>query len=278
VCLDSRTVYRGLDVGTAKPQPSDQQRAPHLLLDIADPGQVVSAADLARQASRMLTGLAEQEVPAIVVGGSTLHLTALYEGLSPIPEIEPAVRQAFRDRVSGGFSALVDELKKWDAITANNVDLNNPARVLRALEVLKSTGKPLSYWHNQPRQTWPHLFAPLHLEAPRDWLTPRIDARARAMVDQGLVEETTRALSEADALRGIIGYREALDVLTGLRPLEQLGEAVAVATRRYAKRQRTYFRQRFEGAAQLSAPTLPSPDQIDEWVAVVARRGNSPKR
>lgn len=258
VCLDSRTIYRGLDIGTAKATRAEQQRVPHALLDIAEVGSPVSAADLADRAESYIASLQAVGRRCVVVGGSTLHLSALVKGLSPIPPPNSEVRAHLNQRLSlYGFDGLVANLKNYDAITASKMDLNNPARVIRALEVLESTGRPLSYWHSLPPTPPRFEYALVRLNSSADWLSQRITRRAQQMIGAGLLAETARHAHHADALRTVIGYREALDVMTGALPASALPERVAISTRQYARRQRRYFGKTFSDAIALDATSSP---------------------
>lgn len=256
VCLDSRTIYRGLDIGTAKPTPEEQQRIPHALLDVAEVGSPISAARLAQMAERHIARLYANGRCSIVVGGSTLHLSALVHGLSPIPPPRPEIRRKLNERYhTEGLASLVSHLIDCDAITAKGIDTENPVRVIRALEVYESTGRPLSYWHTVPRTPSHFGYAVVRLEAPSDWLSSRISRRSDEMIASGLLDETAHLAHHADAVRTVIGYREALDVLAGELPRSALGDRIAIATRQYARRQRRYFGKAFPDAVALDAST-----------------------
>ncbi len=273
VCLDSRTVFRGLDIGTAKATREEQRRVPHALLDVAEVGSPVSAARLAQMAEQYIATLQSEEIPCIVVGGSTLHLSALVYGLSPIPAPDREIRERLNDKLlREGLESLVVDLKSVDAITANKIDLDNPARVVRALEVYLSTSKPLSHWHTVPR-TPPHFsYAIVGLESPTDWLSARIAQRADAMISSGLLDETAEFAHCGESLRAVIGYREALDVLSGDLPRSNLSERIAIATRQYARRQRRYFGKTFPDAVMLDAASTPGIRQLNAAIAEARAR------
>ncbi len=273
ICMDSRTIYRGLDIGTAKPSREDQQRVPHALLDIAEVGTPISAARLAQKAERCIREHKARQLPCLVVGGSTLHLTALVKGLSPIPSIDPEVRARLNSELgSMGVDVLSRELKKVDAITAQSVDLRNPARVIRALEVLESTGKPLSYWHSVAPTPPAFRYSVTVLDAKAEWLAPRIAHRSSRMVTCGLLGETALHVHRGNALKAVIGYREALDVLSGRLDASLLPEQIATSTRQYARRQRRYFAKQFPDAVALDATENPGVEDISDAFAEAQRR------
>lgn len=241
---------------------------PHHLLDVAEVGAPLNAAALAVRAERAITQLRAGHVPPLVVGGATLHASALVHGLSPIPPPDPAIRSELRERLEReGLGVLRAELVALDPDAATRLDLDNPARVQRALEVVRTTGKPLAFWQAQPRIPPAHRYAVVRLEASRSRLNERIARRAEAMVASGLLRETACHLSQAAALDRVIGYREALDVLLGRAPLASLAERITVATRRYAKRQVTFFKKAFPDAALLPADPAPEPEHLARAVA-----------
>jgi tRNA dimethylallyltransferase len=204
----------------------------------------------------------------LVVGGATLHATALVHGLSPIPPPKPDVRDALRERLEhSGLSDLRVELERLDPQTARAIDLNNPARVLRALEVLHSSGRTLHEWQQQPRIPPRFRYRIVRLVADRAWLACRIQERAERMVADGLLAEASQHASQADALRAVIGYREALDVLSGIAEPDGLALRIATATRRYAKRQVTFWNKAFPDAHRLDAQADPNANDLAALLA-----------
>lgn len=266
---DSRQFYRGLDIGTAKPSNEERAAVPHAYLDVLDPAEAWSAPAFAADAWAFLETHAQ---PVIVAGGSTLHLDALVHGVSPTPVVPAEVRASLEARLAGdGLDALARQLASLDPEEARRVDLANPRRVIRALEVLLHTGQPLRAFHGA-RTPPPVTFAVVYLRPDRDWLYARLDARVDAMRAEGLVEEVERLLArgvppEAPGLN-TIGYREITGALRGASTLE---EAIAVLkrnTRRYAKRQITYFDKHFPEAFTVDpARTALDDAAIDRWIA-----------
>jgi tRNA dimethylallyltransferase len=249
VNADALQVYRGFDVGTAKPSPEERARVPHHLIDILDPHERWSAGEFARRAREAAAGIRERGSVPIVVGGSGLYLRALFEGISPSPPGDPEVRSELRQRLEEeGLPALAAELARVDPETAARLGAGDTQRILRALEVARVSGRPLSSWiAEQPFGTQRINAVRVGLTLPRTVLYDRIAGRVARMVEQGWVEEVARLLA-----RGLdpglpafqaIGYRQIVRHLEGEWSLEQaIGETVK-ATRRFAKRQETWFRR-----------------------------------
>jgi tRNA dimethylallyltransferase len=249
VNADALQVYRGFDVGTAKPSPEERARVPHHLIDILDPHERWSAGEFARRARAAIAGIEERGHVPIVVGGSGLYLRALFEGISPIPPGDPEVRSELRRALAEeGLAALAAELARVDPETAARLGAGDTQRILRALEVARVSGRPLSSWiAEQPFGTQRVDAVRVGLTLPRSVLYDRIAGRVARMVEEGWVEEVARLLA-----RGLdpglpafqaIGYRQIVRHLEGEWSLEQaVGETVK-ATRRFAKRQETWFRR-----------------------------------
>ena len=250
ISADSRQVYRGLDIGTAKPALEERGGVPHHFIDELDPDEPFSAGAFARAAEdRIADVLARGRVP-IVAGGSTLYLRALRDGLASIPATDPAVRARLNaDLERGGLPALLARLRNVDPETAARVDARNPARVVRALEVHESTGVPLSHFHAHPPAPPRFAYRVVLLDPPRDVLYARIDARVEVMMEAGLMEEV-RGLLETGVSPDLaplrtIGYAEVIAHLGGAYGLGETVSLIQRNTRRYAKRQRTYFQKLF---------------------------------
>ena len=249
VNADALQVYRGFDVGTAKPGPEERSRVPHHLIDILDPHERWSAGEFARRAREAVAGIEERGNVPIVVGGSGLYLRALFQGISPIPPGDPEVRRELRNLLEQqGLPVLAAELARVDPETAARLGAGDTQRVLRALEVARVTGRPLSEWiREQPFGTQRINAVQIGLTLPRTVLYDRIAGRVARMVEQGWVEEVARLLA-----RGLdpglpafqaIGYRQLVRHLEGEWSLDTaVGETVK-ATRRFAKRQETWFRR-----------------------------------
>jgi tRNA dimethylallyltransferase len=245
ISADARQVYRGLDIGTAKPDPAMLARVPHRGLDLVAPGERYSAGRFARDAA----GWIDEERAAgrrpIVVGGTGLYIRALAEGLFR----EPSFDQARRERLRHWSETLdAGDLARW----AGRLDPGFPGggrqRAARAIEVALLTGHALSWWQREARESGGGTLHPwyIHLSVPREVLHRRLAARVDEMLEAGLVQETQRVLAagvpaDAPGLDGI-GYREVVLMLNGALSSESLHDAILVSTRRYAKRQGTWFR------------------------------------
>jgi tRNA dimethylallyltransferase len=249
VSADALQVYRGLDIGTAKPSGADRARVPHHLIDILEPHEVYSAGEFARRAQAAIAGIRERGRTPIVVGGSGLYLRALFQGISPVPPGDPEVRRRLRERLAAeGLAALREELVRVDPKTAARVAAGDTQRVLRALEVARVTGRPLSLWvEEQPFGTQAIAAIRVGLTLPRGILYDRIAGRVAWMLEAGWLEEIAgllqRILSPRLPAFQAIGYRQLVRHLEGDGSLEQAVAEIVKETRRFAKRQETWFRK-----------------------------------
>lgn len=246
---DALQIYRGLDIGTAKPPPEDRQEIPHHLIDILDPDERFSAGEFSRRARAAITEIQERSRRAIIVGGSGLYLRALLEGISPMPPGDEAVRAILEERLENeGLAALFRELRERDPKTAQRLEPGDTQRILRALEVEISTGRPLSDWIRQRPFGQARLPAVrIGLTMPRPILYDRISGRVDEMLKRGWVEEVVEMLDQGigpsvPAFQAI-GYRQLVRYLAGEWTLEEAVDDIIRATRRYAKRQMTWFRK-----------------------------------
>lgn len=248
VNADALQVYRGLDIGTGKPTAGERAEVRHHLLDILDPRERFSAGEFARRARAAVAEIEGRGALPIVVGGSGLYLRALLEGLSPLPAGSVALRQELRDRCDrDGLVALHEELGRLDPPTAARLPPADRQRILRALEVTVATGRPFSAWL-QLKPADPVLSAlRVGLTLPRPILYDRIGGRVRSMVESGWLDEVARLLREGVPPQSpafqAIGYREMTKCALGQCDLEQAIAETTAATRRFAKRQETWFRK-----------------------------------
>ncbi|WP_425260701.1 tRNA (adenosine(37)-N6)-dimethylallyltransferase MiaA [Rubrivivax sp. RP6-9] len=250
VSVDSALVYRGMDIGTAKPSAAERAAVPHHLIDILDPTEAYSAARFVADTTRLVAEINARGRLALLAGGTMLYFKALLEGLDTLPAADPVVRANLDARAAAeGWPALHAELARVDPATASRLAPGDSQRIQRALEVWQLSGKPLSAWHGSARQ--PVLALPLVALEPvsRGWLHARIAARFDAMLAAGFVDElrTLRARGdlhpELPAMR-CVGYRQAWQTWDALQagdlgPLRAQGVA---ATRQLAKRQLTWLR------------------------------------
>lgn len=250
VNADALQVYAPWQILTARPEAADLAAAPHHLYGHVAASETYS---VGRWLADLRPHLAAIPAP-IIVGGTGLYFTALTEGLSPIPPVPPEVRAtADATLADGGLPAMVAAL---DPATRARIDTRNPARVQRAWEVLRATGRGLSDWQDAQTEVLLPLAktAPFVLEVPPEVLEGRIRARLRAMIGMGVLDEVARALPAYDPSRAsdrAIGAAEFAAHLRGDMTLDQALEAAAIATRRYAKRQRTWFRARMQAWARI---------------------------
>jgi len=252
VSADSRQVYRGLDVGTAKPTRAERAHVRHHCLDLADPDDRFDVARFRAAAGAAIADAHGRGRPVVVAGGTGLWVRALLGGLCAAPPASPALRAALAgDGERDGSPALHARLAAVDPIAAARIAPHDRVRVLRALEVALATGRPLSAWQAEHRfADAPYDALVVGLAWPVDALAARIRARAEAMVADGFVDEAARLARrgfgpEAPAMRAV-GYREMLACARGTLSLEAATDATVLATRRFAKRQRTWFRARPE--------------------------------
>jgi tRNA dimethylallyltransferase len=245
---DSRQVYTRLTIGTAKPSPAELERVPHHFVDELALTEPFSAGEFAEAATQRIGDVLGLGAVPIVVGGSTLYIEALLHGLSDIPPTSPETRERLMQRLEKeGADRLYRELQRTDPASAATMDPSKTQRVVRALEVYEDTGHTLSSYHTH-RSGAPFPFAPFVLTRPRPILYERINRRVDRMLDAGLVEENRRLLdtqAELNPLR-TIGYREPMAFLRGDIGYDEMVRLLKRNSRRYAKRQLTWFRRREE--------------------------------
>lgn len=272
VSADSRQVYRRLDIGTAKPTRRERIRLAHHGLDVVEPGQRYSAGRFAREATGWIAEILARGRMPVVVGGTGLYVKALAEGLFLEPPLEPGQRRGLEGWLAGLEGR---ELLRWAGRLDPGFKGGGRQRAARAIEVALLSGRPLGWWQAAARAE--SLVAPWYvlLTVPRPVLQQRIAARAEEMVRRGLIEEVASVLAEGHAagapgLDGI-GIREAVEYLHGRRPRDSVAGAIALNTRRYAKRQETWFRHQLTGPVLALDATRP-PERLAEEIAAAWRR------
>jgi tRNA dimethylallyltransferase len=241
-------IYRGFDIGTAKVLEAHRRGVPHHLIDVVNPDQVFTAGEYARVARDVLRQVATRGRVAVVVGGTGFYLRALLEGLFPGPARDPAIRAGLERREEKRRGSLHRILSRLDPPAAARIHSNDKNKIIRALEVRLVEGKPMSELFERGREGL-EGFRPIKigLNPPRPLLYQRMDARAVRIFDQGLVDEV-RGLLAAGVPRDSkpfesLGYKQALEVIEGRLMPEQALAATQLETRRYAKRQLTWFRK-----------------------------------
>ncbi|MFO7593965.1 MAG: tRNA (adenosine(37)-N6)-dimethylallyltransferase MiaA [Pseudomonadota bacterium] len=250
ISVDSAMVYRGMDIGTAKPDAQILAEAPHRLIDILDPAQSYSAARFRADALQQMAEITAAGRIPLLVGGTMLYYRALQQGLAVLPEADPAVRARIEAEAQElGWQALHERLAAVDPVSAERIHPNDPQRLQRALEVYELTGRPLSrLWEEQRGESLPYRPVKL-VVAPDDRteLHQRIALRFERMLQQGLVEEVEALYRRGDlgpelpSIRSV-GYRQVWQYLAGELSREELSEKGIVATRQLAKRQFTWLR------------------------------------
>jgi tRNA dimethylallyltransferase len=249
IAMDSMTLYRGMDVGTAKPTAADRRRIPHHLIDVLDPWQSTSVAWWLGQAQRCYQDVTRRGKRALFVGGTPLYLKALLHGLFDGPPADDELRRRLTGEAEAhGSAALHRRLAERDPATAARLHPNDVRRIIRALEVRELTGRPISdfqeQWAKSPGGVNDRV---LWLDVPRAQLYERINARVREMIAAGLVDEVRRLREAAHPLSReasqAVGYKELFDHLEGRRTLEEAVVQIQLRSRRLAKRQLTWFRQ-----------------------------------
>jgi tRNA dimethylallyltransferase len=265
ISVDSALVYRGMDIGTAKPSAAELAQVPHHLIDIRDPLHAYSAAEFVRDARHLIIDITARGKLPLLVGGTMLYFKALFDGLDDMPAANPAVRAVLeQEAAEKGWPALHAELACVDPVTAARLAPADSQRIQRALEVYRLTGKPLSHFHsaksaieeiaNYSYSTRPGVLISLE-PSDRSWLHQRIAQRFDAMLEQGFVDEV-RALRQRGDLHPdlpsmrCVGYRQVWEALdahaasgsTAPLPMAETRELGIIATRQLAKRQITWLR------------------------------------
>lgn len=263
VSADSRQVYRGLDIATAKPAPRERQRVAHHLIDLVRPGDRYSAGRFAVDAAAAISSIRQRGHLPVVVGGTGLYVKALTQGLFAEPPLDRPRREEMTAVTTGMDHSM---LVRWASRLDPGFDGGGGRhRAARAIEVALLTGQPLSWWQRSGAAAGSVQPWMVRLTAPRPVLHQRIQARTEEMLRRGLVEEVATALAEGAPAAGPgmdgVGVREAVAVLHGTLPRESLASAIATSTRQYAKRQETWFRHQL-GPDVVTLDATRSPEQI----------------
>jgi tRNA dimethylallyltransferase len=247
VAMDSTTIYRRMDIGTAKPTMGERGGIPHHLIDVIEPWESASVADYLGWARDAIAAIEGRGKRVLFVGGTALYLKALLRGLFAGPGSDPELRRRLEaEAEASGDSALHGRLAALDPTTAARLHPNDRRRVVRALEVIALTGRPLSELQVEHQRPAPASVPVYALEPPRDRLYDRIDRRVLAFVDAGLVEEVRALQADEYPLSPVaaqaIGYREVQAMLAGGATLSETIERIQARSRQFAKRQATWFR------------------------------------
>lgn len=245
ISTDSRQVYRGMPIGTAQPTTDELSLATHYFIADREPEDDFNCGRYEVEALSLLERLFVDNDYVVAVGGSGLYVKALCEGMDELPETSAELREELKQRfATDGIESLFNELQQLDPVYAEVVDRHNPARVMRALEVCLASGRPYSEQRHGERAQRPFHIIKVGTDMPRDILYERINRRVDMMVADGLVEEV-RALIPKRHLNALqtVGYRELFDYFDGKSTLEEAIDLIKRNSRRYAKRQLTWFRR-----------------------------------
>lgn len=250
ISVDSAMVYRGMDIGTAKPSLEERGRIPHHLIDILDPAENYSTGRFRAQALEIIAAVSRRGKLPLLVGGTMLYFNALSNGLAPLPGADPAIRrQIDKEAEEEGWEGLHQRLAEVDPESARRIHPHDPQRIQRALEVYRLTGRTLTEWHKANVEQ--RVFTPLNLIlAPneRAVLHERIKIRFLNMLEQGLIEEVKELFARGDLHEGLpsiraVGYRQVWAYLKGEYDKAKMIERGIIATRQLAKRQLTWLRR-----------------------------------
>lgn len=272
IALDSMTLYRGMDIGTAKPTPDERALVPHHLFDVLDPDEEYSVAEYVTACAAIVSDVLARDRVPLFVGGTGLYLRSLLRGVFEGPPADWELRRRLSDELEhGGVEVLHQRLREIDPVTAERLSPNDVRRVIRALEVHAVTGRPLSDQQAQP--PLPIGLRPSHvywLEPPRARLHERIHRRVERMFAAGLVDEVRRLLDRPRPLshtaRQAIGYKEVIDWLeAGSGDPAEVAALIQTRTRQFAKRQHTWFRN-LEECTAVAITGMESPESIAEMI------------
>ena len=294
-------IYRGMDIGTAKPSPDEQAAAPHRLIDICDPSEVYSAADFRRDALTEMAAIRDRGRIPLLVGGTMMYFKALLHGMSELPSADPVLRRELENQADEhGWASLYTELEQEDPVAARLIHPNNHQRLLRAIEVIRLTGKPISVlWEqasgNRPTNAMPErvddypYFTRWQADEPsslpytvlqlamapsdRQILHERISRRFRLMLKSGFLEEVRSLMARGDLHSELpsmrcVGYRQAWAHLEGEYDEQELVDKGVAATRQLAKRQLTWLRK----WSDLDWLDSDNPEMVDLALKIVRSR------
>ena len=281
VAMDSMTLYRGMDIGTAKPTPSERQRVPHHLLDVLDPDQSASVDWYLHEAATVCTEIRQRGRRPLLVGGTPLYLKASLRGLFDGPPADQQLRSELEEQaLARGSQALHQQLSEIDPAAAARIHTSDVRRLVRALEVYRLTGKPISVWQQQfqtPADPAPPIAC---LTRPRPELCERIDTRVVRMLEGGWIDEV-RHLQQAfpsmsRQARQAVGYLEIADHLAGKLDYATMTEKIQARTRRFSRKQMTWFRHLQECVLFTTDQSEPTDLVVDRLAQFFQERSQQP--
>jgi tRNA dimethylallyltransferase len=249
ISVDSAMIYRNMDIGTAKPSLKELNEAPHELIDLINPDESYSVAQFQKDALSCIERSIQNGRTPILVGGTMMYFKSLIEGLSALPNADDDLRHQIMTEASvKGWKALHDELSRVDSISAKKIHANDPQRIVRALEVFRLTGKPLSELTSVMKQQSPYHFVQFSLiPESRELLHKRVEERFYQMIEDGFVNEVVSllaqySLNESMPSMRCVGYRQCLQYLEAKLTYDEMKNRSIFATRQLAKRQLTWLR------------------------------------
>lgn len=244
ISADSRQIYKEMHIGTAKPDAHTLSKVPHHLIDCVSIHDKFTTGDYMRQAREICSKLFEKTNHVIVTGGTGLYIKALLEGINEFPEVEESILVEIEEQYEkSGLEDLQKELREKDPLLFEKIDIHNSRRVIRALSVIRQSGKPYSYFAEKELEAIPYKHEYFVLQRPREELYERINMRVEMMLEDGLLAEA-RKLYPHKELRALqtVGYQELFDHFDGKMSEKEAIEKIKQHTRNYAKRQLTWFR------------------------------------
>jgi tRNA dimethylallyltransferase len=247
ISVDSMKVYRRLNIGTAKPPVEKRKQIPYHLIDVVEPSESFSVAGFLELAEAAVKDILSRNKPVVAVGGTALYIKSMLYGLFEGPGADEKIREELKDQVKAeGLAQLYAQLQQIDPEAAARISANDQRRIVRALEVYRLTGKPISSFQSQWKQASSNDWTIIGLRREKTEESKRINARVKKMLDDGLVDEVKNLLAEPNPLSkqaaSAIGYAEIIDHLSGPTTLDDAIELIKKNTRKFAKQQRTWFK------------------------------------
>ncbi len=249
ISVDSALIYKGMDIGTAKPSPAELKKAPHRLISFLDPAEAYSAADFRHDALREMQAITGRGNIPVLVGGTMLYYRALENGLAILPEANPDVRNKLNaEAEASGWDSLHQRLLRVDEVSGKRIHPNDKQRIQRALEVFELTGKPLSQLHKEAQMdALPYRLLKIALIPEREWIRDLAEKRFDQMMQAGFLDEVKMLYQRGDLHADLpsircVGYRQLWQYLEGKLDKEEMKQRAVIATRQLAKRQMTWMR------------------------------------
>lgn len=280
VSMDSMATYRRMDIGTAKPTPDEQAQIPHHLIDVINPDEEFSVSDYVKLSSTAIIDIIERGRIPLFVGGTGLYLRSMLRGVFEGPEANWDLRRELEQSLKEqGVHWLHDQLRKVDEATANRLHPNDTRRAIRAIEVFRATGQPLSRQQNHaPLPPAQRPAAVLWIDPPRPWLYDRINRRVDIMMEQGLLQETRQLLQETPppgrTARQALGYREIIAHLEDGQHLSSCLNQIKIGTRQFAKRQHTWFRN----LEECTSVSIQGNESASQLASILQNHRNHPQK